>query len=348
MADFVTGREIIAGLKKASTWRTAVSLGSNDGLLILSEAIGAKAPTYVPDDSLGQSDIMDYYKVNEAITGANITGYLRYDMWDVALALALGEAGTPTQVDGDAYSNTYKPADNIDGYFATFAIKKANTTKGIWEIPSAKITGFTITARIGELARITVNMMGNKIETESPTNTSLSSVTYRDRGNVCRMDTSFKIRMNSQSGSALADTDKIYPFGFTLTYNRPFQENFEASYTDMSEPVQNGFAEATLELNFDKYNLDTFMSAIENETDYKMDIVFEGETISGSTNYTFRIDIPKITWVTGEAPVGGPGTISHTVTGRLQKVESAPTGMTGVLGPLAIYVVNKRTSDPLA
>ena len=150
MADHITGREIVLGLKKASTWRTAVSLGANDGVLITSEAIGPKAPNFVDDDSLGQADICATHKVSESMTGASITGRLRFEGWDVLLALALGTAGTPSLEEGTAYSNTYKVADNIDGLFATLGLKKAATTKGIWELPSVKVSGFSISGRIGE------------------------------------------------------------------------------------------------------------------------------------------------------------------------------------------------------
>ena len=348
MAEFITGREIIAAAKKASTWRTAASLGSDDGILITGESLGAKAPTYLPDDSLGNADIFDMVRTSEKVAGS-VTGYLRYEGWDVLMALALGTAGTPTQDNGTAYYNTYSPADSIADIFGTFAIKKAGTAHGIWEVPSFMSTGFTISGAIGSLTTITVNMEGNKIETSSPVNSDLSSVTYPDKEHLLIMDSSFKMRMNSQSGGALADSDKIYPSSFEITYNRPFADNFEAGYSDMSQPIQSNFAEATIRLAFDKYNLDTFMDAINDDADQKMDILFEGTTISGSTSkYTFRIDLPKITWTSAAANVGGPGTIPHEIEGRLLAVTSAPTGMTGVTDPLSIYVINTRSTDPLA
>lgn len=347
MTNFITGREIIAAIAKASTWRTAVSLGADDGILITDESLGAKAPTYVPDNSLGHPDIYVMERTNEKMEGS-LNGYLRYEGWDVMLAMALGTAGTPTQDNGTAYYNTYSPADSIADIFGTLAIKKAGTSHGIWEVPSCMVTGFTISATIGELAKISFNVMGNKIETSNPTNTDLSSVTYPDEEHVVLMDSNFKVRMNSQSGGALSDSDKIYPSSFEITYTRPMADNFEAGYSDMSQPVQNDFAEATIKLTFDKYNLDTFMDAINDDTDQKMDITFVGPAISGATsNYTMRFDFPKITFLSAASNVGGPGTIPHEVEGRLLAVTSAPTGMS-VVDPLSIYVVNTRSTDPLA
>lgn len=345
--SFITGREIILGGAKATTWRTGVSVNSaNAGLLIKSESIGAKAPQFQDDDSLGSPDILFTYKTLESCSG-NLDAYARYEGLDLLFAMALGAADSPVQGDGTAYYNTYSCADEIAGLFATLAMKKAGTSHGVWEIPSAKIHGFTIKGQVGQLCTVTFNLMGNKIETTSPVNTTLASVTPRTKGNVIKFDTLTRFRMNSQSGAALANSDAIYPFSFEITYNRPHEDNFEASYTDASEPVQSGFADASIRLAFDKYNLDTFMDAIEADTDQKMDIEFLGDVISGAWRYTMRLDLPKVKWRSAESPVSGPGKIPHNVEGRLLAVASAPTGMTAT-DPLSMYVINTLTTSPLA
>lgn len=353
MTDWITGREVVCAVGKAATWRTPVAVGALDGVLITSESMGAKAPTFLPDDSLGQADIKNMIQTNQNAAGS-LEGYLRYEGWDLLMALALGTTGTPSQEEGTAYSNTLSPADSIAGYFATMAMKKANSTltNDIWEFPTASVTGFTISGEVGGLCKISVNVMANKLDTQSTTNTAtqIGDVTYPTSSNIIRFDTSTKFRCNTQSGIALEDSSEhiIYPFGFELTYNRPFKENWEAGYTDMSEPVQDGFAEANVRLNFDKYGIDTFMSAIAAETDYKMDIDFIGSLITGTSYYQFRIDIPKVTFTSAAADVGGPGTIPHSVEGRCLGVDSAPNGMSGVTDPISIYTVNTVSTDPLA
>lgn len=351
MGNEISGREIILGAKKATTWRTAVACGAGDGVLIKTEGFGPKAPTFLPDDSLGQDDIMYQYNVGEALERGSIGGLLRYQGWDVLLAMALGTAGNPTQAEGTAYYNTYSPAANISGKFVTLAMKKKGTgsAKDIWEIPSAKITGFTIRGRIRELCSIDINFMGNKIENQSAVNTNATivNVTYPTRANVVTLNSNFKVRMNAQGGAALADSDKIYPYGFELTYNRPMEAAFEAGNTDMSEPDQNGFATATLRLDFDKYNIDTFMDAIAADAAQKIDLLLKGDVITGTNNYQMRFDFPKINVKSAAAPVNGPGKISHSIELDLLAVSAAPTGMTAT-DPLSIYVMNTRTTDPLA
>ena len=359
MAANLTGREIKIAAKKASTWRTAVACGAGDGLLITSEDFGDKAPKYLDDDSMALADIKESYRVSESITGRSIEGYLRYEGWDLLIALALGTAGTPVAQEGTstAYANQYYIADNIDGLFATLAIEKAKTTHGVWEIPSAKIHGFEINAAIGELSKIKFNFSGNKIENQSSTNTSttFASVTYPTTGNIARMNADFEIWMNDQDGVALSSSDAIYPKSVTIIYDRPMDEPYIASEEDMDEPVQDGFAAASVELDFDKYNIDTFMDAIAADTEKKMLIKFIGDTITGSEKYAFEIYIPKIIWQSAGAPASGAGKIPHKITGRLMAVDTAPTGMTSsdeigidVVDPLAIRVENTKSSSPLA
>jgi len=347
MADWITGREIIAAAGKAATWRTAVDVNvANAGLLITSESLGAKAPTYIQDESLGLTDLREIIKTCEDMNGS-ISGIMRYETWDLLLASAMGTAGSPVLVEGTAYAHTYSLADNIDDYFITLAMKKADTTHGIWEIASSTVTGFTLSAGLCSLAQVTFNLMGNKIENASVTNSALSSVTYRSRSAQVKFDANSKIRMNTQSGAALQDSDQIYPSMIELTFARPFEASREVGYADAGQPVQNGYSDVRVRLTFDKYNLDTFMDAIAANTDQKMDIYFKGALITGTTYYSLLIDIPKISWMTGEASVGGPGKIAHTVEGRCLAVAAAPTGMTAV-DPIWMYLVNTLATNPLA
>jgi hypothetical protein len=350
MANFITGREIVMAAKKATTWGTAVLCGASDGVLITDGFSGAKAPNFITDDSLGQMEIKEILRTTENIQDS-VSGNLRYQGWDVLLALALGSASSPTLLGSGAYSNVYSPASSIADYFATLAMKKSPNANGLWEIPSAQLTGFEITAKVGELAKIKFDYMGNKIETDeldavnSPV--TMNSVTYPTTSNVTRLDTSSKMRMNAQAGAGLADSDKIYPLGFSLKYSRPFEACYEIGSNNMRQPVQSGFSEAILTMNFDKYNMDTFMNALDAETQYKMDILFQGNLIGGTYYYQLRIDIPKIIFTTADAPIGGPGKIPHNVTGRCLGVDAAPTGMSGVTTPISLYVQNTRTTNPL-
>ena len=123
MGTPITGREILIGLKKAATWGTAVACGANDGTLIISESLSQKIEELL-DDSAALAFIQrtDQGKIDVA---GNIEAYLRYEGLDVALALIMGTAGTPSKESTTyAYSNSYVMADDLAGLFATIAIKK--------------------------------------------------------------------------------------------------------------------------------------------------------------------------------------------------------------------------------
>lgn len=358
MAKHISGREIGIGVVKGSTWRTAVALGASNGIPITAENFGAKAPKFLDDDSLGQSEIQAIYKVQESMSGGSIDGYLRYEYWTLLFALAMGTNSFTDNT--NYYTHELTPAANINDDFATVAIQKADssmTAHEIWEIPSAKIHGFTINGAIGEFTKVSFNIMGNKIETESPTNTvtEIGSLVYSPAlttRTIALMDSNFKMRMNDSGGIALADGDKIYPNSWSLSFNRPMSEEWEASYDDMSEPSQDGFTEVTLELNFDKYNLETFMSSINaaaDDADYfqKIDISFTGPECYSGTDYNLLIELPQVKLVSGSADVGGPGKIPHTVSCKCMAASSTPTGMSSA-SQLYMMFTNLLSADPLA
>ena len=119
----ITGREVVIALKLASVWHTPVACGAGDGLLILSDNIKSTIGMEL-DDSAGQA------WVNQADPGpmqtaGSLEAYMRYEGFDVALALICGIAGTPTLAGvSDAYTNSYKLASDLDGLFATMAMLK--------------------------------------------------------------------------------------------------------------------------------------------------------------------------------------------------------------------------------
>jgi hypothetical protein len=353
MADWIDGRQTIMAIGKGATWRTAVSVNTaNAGVLFTSESLGAKAPTFLEDDSLGKDDIDDLIRTHEKMDGS-FTAYLRFQDLDVPLAMTLGAAASPNLAGTLTYGATLSVNSNIDGIFGTIAIKKANTTDGIWEIPSAKFRGFTLTAQVGALAKMEFRLMGNRITTvaASVTNTSLASVTYPDTA-IALMDGNFYLRMNSASASALSSSNNLHPNQVEVTYDRPEAEQYEAGYRDASEPVQNGFASGSIKLMFDKYNLDTFMDALDanGSNDFKAEIYFKGPLIEGSANkkyYSIKIQMPHVVWTVGQADVSGPGTIPHTVEGRFLQASSTPSGMQGT-DPCYFIIQNKRSTNALA
>jgi len=339
----ITGREIIAAFKKATSWRTAVECGSGDGVLITNEALGDIGRTPIADESLGVNFITEridtFYPAPSGTLGAN----MRYMGLDRLIACGMGSTSTPTCISSgsDKWEHEIRLAPNNDGLFGTFVIKKK--TDKVWEIPSLKVTGFTLNATVGEIVTAEISCIGNKWETESQVNSTdtIANVTYPDKYHCVVFDDNAKIRMNARDGSALSDSDKIYPHAIRLTFDRPMEENRDASYNDISEPTGGGFPTATLELTFDKYSMNDFTTAINSATLQKLDITF-----TDANSYMFKIEAPSAKIVTATAPVGGPGKIGHTVTLQLDACVNTPDGMP-CTEPFMITLVNTRDGNIL-
>jgi len=349
MGDPITGREFLIGLKKASEWGTAVACGAGDGLLIKSESLKATIE-HLQDDSLGLPFIQRTDPGNIAVAGS-IEAYLRYEGLDVAIALAMGTAGTPDDAGNGAYSNEYVMADDLIGLFATIA-KKMKSDK-VHEFPSVKIHGFKISAEMNAPVIITLDCIANILELASVTNTTttMGNLTYPDKGNRIIMNTSTTVRINDEDGAALDADDKIYPSGFELTFSRPVEGDQLGSASGVNEPAPSGIPEPPeLVMHFPRYDDTNHQYFVDWDafTRKKMDISFQGALIGGANYYGFTINFPNLKVKDPEALVSSPGKIPATVPFICLGTDSAPTGMTGITKPFQLNIMNTRSTDPLA
>ncbi|MDD3814432.1 MAG: hypothetical protein PHZ02_07275 [Desulfocapsaceae bacterium] len=349
MAGEITGREIIVALKKAAIWHTPVACGAGDGLLILSDGIKPDIDSEL-DDSAGQAWIKEADPGVMTVAG-NIEAYMRYEGFDTTLALIMGVAGVPVQINTTAaYANSYKLASKIDTLFATLAMKKLAAT--VWEFPSVKLNGFKLSGVMNKPLKISPDLLCDKLDRKSEVNTAttMGAVTVPDSKNRIIMNKDTVFRMNNQAAVALSDGDKIAPSSFELTFSRPMDAEATAGQEGIEEPADDGFPVATLNLKFPRYNTanDAFFDDWEAYTSKKMDITFTGHEIESGNKYLFRILLPHLKINNPEAAMSGPGKIPFSMQLNILGAEAAPEGMTGLVEPMQIDVVNKRTTDPLA
>lgn len=348
MANEITGREFLIALKKAAAWHTPVACGAGDGLLILSDGIKVAIPTEL-DDSAGQEWITQADAGVKDIKGA-VTAYMRYEGFDVALALIMGVAGVPSLAGAAlAYSNTYSLASNITGLFATMAQKKL--ANKVWEFTSLKLHGFKLSAEMNKPVKLTLDGIADTLDRTSATNdiTSMAAVTMPDRENRIIMNKDTVVRINDQDGAALGAGDELYPSSIEFSFNRPMDAEPVAGQDGVDEPADNGFPIATLTMKFPRYNTanDAFFDDWDAFTSKKMDITFQGKLIEAGQYYQFKIPFPHVKVDNPEAPVSGPGKIPFSLSFQILAATAAPTGMTHTT-PFQIEVVNKCTTDPLA
>lgn len=343
-----TGRDITAAFGKGATWGTAVSVdAAGKGAYILSEGLPAKFGEHLRNEELAHAFIENIDKGNVDIAG-DVAAFLRYEGLDTLIAIAMGAAGAPTQQGATtAYKHTWKLADTLAGLFGTLAIDKSVS---IWEYPSVKVHGFTISAEAGQPAQITFNMIADDLIRSgdgSPTNTTLSSVTYASTALRLLFD-KLTFRINAQGGAALAGGDAVSISRFTLTFIRPVSGLHVSAQDTISEPTAEGIPEVTLKLGFDEYTSDARLTDLRQATEKKADLVFDSGIEAGTGyNYSLSLFLPRLVPRDGGAEVSGPGKIAETAIFEVIKAASNPTGMTDT-GPFYLEVINQLTTDALA
>lgn len=349
MGNPISGREIIIGLKKASAWRTAVACGATDGVLITGESFRYSIE-HLQDDSAALAFIQRTDKGKLESSGS-LEGYMRYEGLDVAIALIMGTAGTPSlESTSLAYSNSYVMATNLSGLFATLAMLKKSDK--VFEYPSVKLHGFRLSGEMNAPVKFSIDGIANKRDMASTTNTSatMANVTYPDKGNRIIFDSNTHFWLNDESGDALDSGDVIYPASFELGFTRPVEGDLVAGNEDIDEPSGTGFPEPTLTLNFPRYNdaNHTHFTDFEAFTRKKMEIYFKGVLIEDTSYYEFKISLPNLKIIDPDAAISGPGKIPTSLSFKVLGTDTAPTGMTGITKPFQIDVINTRTTDPLA
>ena len=349
----VASVEIRAAMRKSAAWGTAAPCGAGDGIFILPSVIRRKA--------LGEADDCagSYYAADGDLgaikVGGDISMYLRYDGCDLPLASALGMADVPIRQGGTsaAYAYTYRPAADIDGQFVTFVEHMKNY---IMEIPSLKITGFTLKGATGKALTLTLRVMGiNRIhDSIINTTTSFDNVTYVETAN--RVSYSQGIfRINAASGAPLAVGDRIFPSSFEFSFHRRLKGEYTGGYLFTSgghtqdlidEPTNDGPPAISLKLGFPRHTSATYLTILGGDVRQKMDITFTGAPIGEGYNRTLALRFPHLQLINDD-PADEEGVIKEPLKFRVLAPETSPPGMKGITDPFQISGINQNTADPL-
>ena len=344
-----TGREAKAAFKKAATWGTAVAVSAEDLFLFTSEKI-TRSIENLPDDSAGRPFTADRDPGLVTCAG-DLSAYLRYQGLEVLLAMAMGQAGTPS-LEGEsssAYRHQLRLAADTDGLFGTLAVYKGVS---VHEYPSCKVDGFTISGEAGQPLNITFNLICDdlNLNTTEGTNTAaaMAALTLPAPGNriLFRQGT---FLLNDATAAALSDNDRIHPSRFSLTFKRGLEGDYLAGGNDrIAEPIGAGFPEVSLELEFPTYTSDTYLHDLGSDTRKKMKISFQGQEIETGYPYRLEIMIPHLVITNAEAAVDKAGKIAHPISALCLATTSERPGMSDITAPFAIDLVNTRSTDPLA
>lgn len=352
----VAGVDLIYAAKKGVTWGTAVACGALNGFLSRPSGIKEASDVEV-DDSLG------LYFSGDGARGAitcngDIPAYLRYAGMELLLAMAMGTAGVPVLHAAGTLSKdyVYKPAKNLDGLFVTFVKHMKNY---IAEVPSLKITGFTIKGEVGKPLELVLETAGCFINDNTSTGintlTTANNITVAETGNRV-LFSQCVFRMNDQSAIALAVGDKIYPSSFELSFKRKVTGVYGALTTGptvvtqrdvIDEPTNDGMPEISLKLGFPRHTNTTMLNSFGADTRKKLDIIATGAIIEGAIPYLFTLQFPHLQ-IKNIDIVDEQGIIKEPVEFVCHSAAAAPAGMTGITDPFWISGTNKFATNPLA
>jgi hypothetical protein len=350
----VSGSELKYAFGKSSAWNTAVALGAGKGFLGLDLSLKADT-TNIKDDSRGQLFAVDS-SAGEVKCEGSVPAYLRYNDASLLslLAMVMGTSAAPVlhTLGTLSYDHIMKVALNNDGLFGTLCAALGSV--GVEEIASWKPNKVNIKWDTGKPVQITISGPGINVTTNG-TNTliTFNNVTILERSNRAYMGQT-EIRMNAQSGAALAIGDKIGPSSIELNFERK-QAGVYGSYvsTDaaprdlIDEPTGDGMFEGSLKLSFPRTANLSARADLKDNVSKKAEIICTGPIIEGAIPYLIKFQMPHLKPTQYENPYAA-GIIKNSREYDVMGATTAPTGMTGNTDPLWIMVTNKISTSLLA
>lgn len=330
----------------------ATAVGAGDGFYVVDE-LGIQLQTnYTQDTSAGQSFIGSVQTATIAAINGVIPTFLNYnDAWqNVLWALTLGTGGTsPTQVGTTtAYTNTFEPATNKTGRYATIVRDKVQFVS---EVPGAKFTGFELTFGEAGRAEMRWSFIGDTEKSDSSINTAtqVSALTFQTLGLRAHFD-DVVTRINAQGGGALGASDAIKITSLRVRFAQPLDTKYVGGQTTIIEPEEDGHPSFDVEVEFARFDStsDDFFAAHRDATEYKMDITFTGPTLA-TTTYGLLFQFPRLFVAEYAAPVPGAASqVAPRARFMALSTTAAPTGMTGVTKPMRVTTTGVSTTNPFA
>lgn len=274
--------------------------------------------------------------------------------WDglenMLLAAVMGTAGAPTRqvsVTGTSYRHSLVMADSVTGKYFTYAVEKGAK---VHVVPSVKAMKATFSNAEG-MIRLSFNLRGTEVIDDSSTVTDLDDVTYPSINTRAKFHQAV-FRMNDRTGAALDVDDKICPKNFTLEIERRVDSEHTSCYQHIIEPVENNKYQVKLTMEFPRMDATNaaYFAEWKAKTEKKLDLVITGPVIETVSEvpypYYIKFEMPRLAIESVE--YADAGIIPAKIVMRGLTAASAPTGMTGLVKPVTITVVNTRSTDLLA
>lgn len=327
---YLDGANTILGIKKATTLGTAVAIGANDkvegGSFNSSEAA-----VELVDGIVGSGDSMHNDSQRGAVlpTASLAGGALRFAGADiVALAQLMGTASVSGPGAGGYYHHSITFNETANAAYLTIA--QQVTTASVMEMTTAITTRANISFQDPPTYVLRdMDFLGNAITYASGTNTAatIANATAQDTDRIVVQYAS-TVRINTQTGGALAAGDAKAVTGLTLELSRPQEFTREVKGSaGLGAPRTTGDVpfSGTLTLTFK--SLDDVNWLLDHQSGKEFKIDFKVES-SASANKFFEVSIPRAKIVQSPSvDFANPGSNPFTVTFKLLVASAAPTGM---------------------
>lgn len=320
-------RENRVGMKRGTTWGTAVEPTTGDGLYVKAHTPPKGARKVVTNEDefgrgmAGSGEVLEY----EAQSGS-MSLRVYWEGLEAILASLMGiynpDADTP---ETGVNQHKFKLDTVMDSIFHSIAWDEGDEIKAV---NSARIVSGTFTYADG--LNLDINYLGDKVSAVGWSGPL--GVTYPSEGKGIFKLSNAVVLVNGEEDVALAEGDKLYPSGIDIAVTRGYEGLPVTAGSDcIGEPVEKTAPTIEITLTFPKKETATkaYLDAFNNRVYKKVRIRFEGDDISGTatpTKYAIEFNFPKS--MVMEAPDFAQDTpIPTTIKLKALKATGTPAGM---------------------
>jgi len=336
---------------------TGRTLGAGDAVPVLSETLKRVEQKEENAELVGQAHQRRAIHLGNMPSG-DVVFQGDYNYLPKSLAFAMGIAGTPVETEATfQYTHRLQQDDCLVDTYATLGVNRGVDKTGsagdetVWQYQAAKANGFTFSAAQGETCKLTIPWLMREL-LDNVDATAWSYIKNVNSEMEYMLLSQAVLRINAAGGAALAPSDALdLPVGVELVY----APNLESDQYDdggaRDEPIPRNPPTTRLSVTWTRINqtLRTLLvEAFNNTSELKADLIFTGSVL-GAGAHAATFSFPSL-YVDSDLDyiAESPDLIGFPVEFHCQRASAAPLGMTGIVNPVDISIVNNVNADPLA
>jgi hypothetical protein len=319
------------------TWGTPAAVGAEDQILATTgPPLGENREIHMsPEAGFAWHQ---YSQGGRKVLGFDLAIPLRYSgrMWSF-IAQIFG-LDTKTGA-GDPYTHVISLIEAIDGsdLFGTLALQLGPASGELlhgW--PAVKPYGFVLSGPNGQgFMDLSVSLICDKLregaDETTHTTAAFDNVTHMAISTALPPMVPFgalRLRMNAQTGDALAAGDNLKVKKFTYSFRRRVEQEWVnrqayANEFETDEPIEDGIPEEMLSLEMGDIVSLTHFDAFQDQTEQKVEAYWALDA-----SHDIKLELPRLKMLAPEALFQGQGRIPKTLKFQPMLASAAPTGMT--------------------